>query len=276
MSPFEVLYGYAPKHFGIDILDSTPVPILGEWLQEKAVMQALVQQHLFRAQHRMKVSADKNRSDRSFQVGDQVYVKLQPYVQSSLAPRANQKLAFRFFGPFPVAAKVGSVAYRLELPVTSTIHPVFHVSQLKKAVGSSVVVAQLPDRLDSHQIPERVLQRRWGPNGASQGLILWSGLHPSLATWEDLIPLRQRFPRAPAWGQATCYREGNVSTVSPRESTSEDLQVQQAEAAVSEELQQQQSNVETGGPQEETTAGLRRGTRQRKANVRFQGPEWRT
>jgi hypothetical protein len=68
-----------------------------------------------------------------------------------------------------------------------------------------------------------------------------------------------------------------VSIVSPRESTSEDLQVQQAEAAVSEELQQQQSNVETGGPQEETTtAGLRRGTRQRKANVRFQGPEWRT
>lgn len=100
MSPFEVLYGYAPKHFGIDILDSTPVPILGEWLQEKAVMQALVQQHLFRAQHRMKVSADKNRSDRSFQVGDQVYVKLQPYVQSSLAPRANQKLAFRFLGHF--------------------------------------------------------------------------------------------------------------------------------------------------------------------------------
>nr|ACG46650.1 hypothetical protein [Zea mays] len=86
-----------------------------------------------------------------------------------------------------------------------------HAGKLKKAVGSSVVVAQLPDRLDSHQIPERVLQRRWGPNGASQGLILWSGLHPSLATWEDLIPLRQRFPRAPAWGQAACYREGNLS-----------------------------------------------------------------
>jgi hypothetical protein len=59
----------------------------------------LVQQHLARARHRMQTQANKRRSERSFVVGDWIYLKLQPYVQASLAPRANQKLAFRFFGP---------------------------------------------------------------------------------------------------------------------------------------------------------------------------------
>lgn len=43
-------------------------------------------------------------------MGDWVYVKLWPYVRMSLAPRANQKLAFKFFGPYRVVAKIGSVA----------------------------------------------------------------------------------------------------------------------------------------------------------------------
>jgi ribosomal protein L21E len=65
-------------------------------------MQNLVKQHLHRAQDRMKQQADKGRSKRQFKVGDMVFLKLQPYVQSSLAPRSNQKLAFKFFGPYKV------------------------------------------------------------------------------------------------------------------------------------------------------------------------------
>jgi len=52
-------------------------------------MNTLVQQHLSRAQKRMKSQAGKHRLEREFAVGDWVYLKLQPYVQSSLAPRAN-------------------------------------------------------------------------------------------------------------------------------------------------------------------------------------------
>lgn len=48
-----------------------------------------------------------------------------------------------------------------------------------------------------------------------QGLIQWSGQTEDLATWEDLEELKQRFPRATAWGQAAFQGGGNVSIIDP-------------------------------------------------------------
>jgi hypothetical protein len=87
-------------------------------------MTDLIQQHLNRAAVIMKSQADKGRSQHHPEVGDMVFIKLQPYIQSSLAPRANQKLSFKFFGPFLVLRRVGSVAYMLGLLASSSIHPV--------------------------------------------------------------------------------------------------------------------------------------------------------
>ena len=89
-----------------------------------------------------------------------MYLKLQPYVQASLAPRANQKLAFKFFDPFQVISRVGDVAYKLKLPEDLAIHPVFHVSQHKTAVSTTHSMADLPKTLNGLQIPVKVLQRR--------------------------------------------------------------------------------------------------------------------
>ena len=91
-------------------------------------MTDLIRQHLARAKHRMKCQANKKRSERQFSVGDLVFVKLKPYVQSSLAPRANQKLSFKFYGPFHILARIGQVAYKLLLPSSAATHLVFHVS----------------------------------------------------------------------------------------------------------------------------------------------------
>ena len=145
VTPFEVLYGHAPRHFGIDVIESCAIPDLKQWLLQREQMVGLVRQHLLRQQQRMKAQADKHRSERQFEVGEFVYLKLQPYIQTSVAVQGNRKLAFRFYGPYQILEKVGKVAYRLQLPVSSQIHPVIHVSQLKKAVGvGDTVLTELP------------------------------------------------------------------------------------------------------------------------------------
>ena len=75
----------------------------------------LLKYHLSRAQQYMKRQTNQHRVDRQFEVGDWAYVKLQPYRQHSVALRLNQKLNPRFFGPFPVIARVGVMAYKLRL-----------------------------------------------------------------------------------------------------------------------------------------------------------------
>ena len=151
----------------------------------------------------------------SFAVGDKVFLRLQPYIQSSVVRRASHKLAFKFFGPYSVIERVGLVAYKLDLPAGSRVHPVFHVSQLKQCVGDGVQVSPLlppPDAL--FQVPERVLQqrlRRRGHRTITQVLVQWSGDVAAHATWEDLERLRHHFPFAPAWGQAGAQEEGIVN-----------------------------------------------------------------
>lgn len=84
--PFEVLYGHAPRHFGLTVASViSQVPVIDDWLAKCALMQDLVRQHLLRAQGRMKRQVDKHCSERQFNVGNWVYLKLQPYIQSSLA-----------------------------------------------------------------------------------------------------------------------------------------------------------------------------------------------
>jgi hypothetical protein len=145
-----------------------------------------VRQHLLRTQKRMKSQADKRRSEHVFNIGDFVFLRLQPYVQSSLAPRSHHKLCFKYFGPFEIVAKIGPVAYKLALPPGSAMHPVFHVSLLK-SVSAPIQPASttLPDPDFTMQVPEQVLQRRLhscGPNSIQQLLIKWSGLDTNLAT----------------------------------------------------------------------------------------------
>jgi hypothetical protein len=143
-TPFEVLYGQKPRHLGIDVVQSCAVPDLKMWLNERHVMVQLLQQQLLRAQQRQKHQADKNRTERTF------------------------KLSFRYFGPYQIIAKVGKVAYKLLLPNSTTMHPVFHVSQLKNAIPPSFQVSpDLPHSItdDAYRFPVKVLQQRFKPHG---------------------------------------------------------------------------------------------------------------
>jgi len=54
------------------------------------------------------------------------------------------KLSPKFYGPFKIIDRIGHVTYKLQLPKTSRIHNVFHVSQLKKHIGLVTVDPTIP------------------------------------------------------------------------------------------------------------------------------------
>lgn len=78
--------------------------------------------------------ADNGRKDVAFQIGDWVFIHLRPYRKLSLRLQRHTKLSQRFFGPFQLLQWVGEVSYNLNLPSSSKIHPVFHVSTLWKCL----------------------------------------------------------------------------------------------------------------------------------------------
>ncbi|KAJ9547439.1 hypothetical protein OSB04_019982 [Centaurea solstitialis] len=124
-----------------------------------------------------------------------VYLKLMPYRQTTVAHHINQKLAPQFYGPYEVVERIGQVAYKLKLPPTSSIHPVFHVSQLKKMIGDQQVTVDLPAGCAAEFVmePEKVLgTRKIGEQ--REVLILWKGLPTTEATWELFEQIQQQFP----------------------------------------------------------------------------------
>jgi hypothetical protein len=181
------------------------------------------------AQNHMKVQADKHRVERVFQVGDRVLLKLQPYVQNSVVSRAHPKLAFKFFGPFKVLQRIGSVAYKLELPATALVHPVFHVSQLKPFTPNfTPVFSDMSQLVDLSQIkvyPVQIVERRMvrkGNKPVVQIRVAWSNLPADATTWEDYEVLKRRFPNALDWAQSTF--EGGGGDVRNMRSAEEQLE----------------------------------------------------
>ena len=168
-------------------------------LQKREEMLKLLKFHMKRAQDRMKQLADRGRSDRSFQIGDLVYVKLHAYRQVSVQARPNAKLAPKYYDPFPVEDKIGAVAYKLKLPLGSMVHNVFHVSQLKKFNGTTIAGNFSPSPLldTSQKEPAAIIDRMTVKRGncvVTKVLVQWKHQLPEDATWELCYDSKQKFP----------------------------------------------------------------------------------
>ena len=120
-----------------------------------------------------------------------VYLRLQPYRQSSLKKKGAEKLKPHFYGPYKIIIKVGEVEYELEIPQESKIHNVFHVSNLKKTLGQhtapSIELPHLDDEGLLILIPERIIQtreRKLRNRVIREYLVQWKVLPLEDATWE--------------------------------------------------------------------------------------------
>ncbi|GAU13119.1 hypothetical protein TSUD_174190 [Trifolium subterraneum] len=200
-TPFEVVYGRQAPKLTRFLSNETKVAAVALELKDRDEALSQLKLHLLRAQQQMKKYADKSRRDINFEVGEWVFLKLRPHRQQSVVKRVYQKLAARFYGPFQIVEKLGEVAYRLQLPEQSKIHPIFHVSLLKKAVGNYSVQGTLPSGMDDVETelhyPEEVMGSRVTMREGSlipQSLIKWQNRSIEDVTWEDNEVLRGQFP----------------------------------------------------------------------------------
>ncbi|XP_074350153.1 uncharacterized protein LOC141689695 [Apium graveolens] len=176
---------------------STAVATLEEQLLERDAILDDIKANLLKAQHRMKKYADAHRREVEFQVGEPVYLKIQPYRQKTLARRVCEKLAARFYGPFPIIERIGPVVYRLDLPPSCKLHNVFHVSQLKRAIEVEPA-ALLGTRIAADS------------SGRTEVLIQWVGMEDWEATWEDYEQIHDLFPAFHLEDKVKVWARGNV------------------------------------------------------------------
>lgn len=134
MTPFRALYGYDAPSFLDLLLSDSKVPNVGDLQQENQDIMQTFRENIQKTQNQQKQYVDQRRVGGSFEVGDMVYLMLQPYRQSTLRKSGVEKFRPRYYGPFKVVRRVGEVAYELDLPTDSRVHNVFHVSRLKKVL----------------------------------------------------------------------------------------------------------------------------------------------
>jgi len=164
---------------------------------------AQVRENLKIAQSRYKSYADKRRRDLEFIVGDYVYLKVSPLC-GSVRIHVKGKLAPRYVGPYRICRKIGKLAYKLELPPELTgVHPVFHVSQLRKCLRVPedeevpIDALDIQHTLEYKEHPIKILghdTKETRSKTIPMCKVQWSNHTEHEATWERESDLRLQYP----------------------------------------------------------------------------------
>ncbi|KAJ9522154.1 hypothetical protein QJQ45_005129 [Haematococcus lacustris] len=186
-TPFFLNTGQSPVTPGLrDLPDGGRCPsahAFATWWKEGV---AHARRHMADAQARYKRHADTGLKDVEFEVGTQVLLSTR---NLRIKTGKVRKFVPRYVGPFVVEAKINANAYKLTLPASmSRLHPVFHVSLLKKYSGSDVGIMPPPvEWMDETPVyyVERLLDHRYVRAGkAGEFLVQWEGYDASFNTWE--------------------------------------------------------------------------------------------
>lgn len=184
MTPFYANYGYHPK-LSITVDDDT-VPAASDHLRRVRELHQLAQDNIKKALEKHTFWANKKRSEGpDFQVGDRVWL-LRRNIRTT---RPSSKLDFKKLGPYRIREKIGERAYRLRLPSTMDMHPVFHVSLLEKYTPNPYPARTSPpppdpvvtNGEDAFHV-EKILDSRWRRDQL-QYFVHWEGYPIEERTW---------------------------------------------------------------------------------------------
>ncbi|GJT15237.1 putative reverse transcriptase domain-containing protein [Tanacetum coccineum] len=133
---------------------------------------------------------------------DKVMLKVSPW-KGVIRFGKRGKLNPRYIGPFKIIAKVGTVAYRLELPEhLSRVHSTFHVFNLKKCLTDETLAIQLDeiqiyDNLHFIEEPVKIIDREVKRLKQSRILIVkvrWNSRRGLEFTWEREDQMHKKYP----------------------------------------------------------------------------------
>jgi hypothetical protein len=162
----------------------------------------VIRKKLQTAQSRKKSYADKRRRDLEFSVGDCVFLKVSP-TKGVFKFGKKGKLSPRFIGPYEILERVGAVAYRLALPPNlSGIHPIFHISMLRKYMSDpshvlEVYPIELRDDMVYEVQPKAIVDRQVRKlrlKDIASVKVKWKGHSREEATWELEDKMREEYP----------------------------------------------------------------------------------
>ncbi|GKC68984.1 hypothetical protein Tco_1114867, partial [Tanacetum coccineum] len=154
------------------------------------------------AHERQKSYADVRQKTLEFQIGDKVMLKVSPW-KGVIRFGKRGKLNPRYIGPFKILAKVGTVAYRLELPEQlSRVHSTFHVSNLKKCLSDKTLAIpldeiQIDDKLHFIEKPIEIMDhevKRLKQSRIPIVKVRWNSRRGPEFTWEREDQMQKKYP----------------------------------------------------------------------------------
>ncbi|XP_052728517.1 uncharacterized protein LOC108327384 [Vigna angularis] len=145
MAPFEALYGRKCRTPLCWFQEGESILTGPELVQQTTEKVKLIQERLKTSRSRQKSYADKRRRPLEFKAGDHVFLRINPTTGVGRTLR-SKKLSPKFVGPYQITRKIGPVAGEMALPPQlSNLHPVFHVSQLRKYISDPSHILELED-----------------------------------------------------------------------------------------------------------------------------------
>ncbi|GJX72412.1 putative reverse transcriptase domain-containing protein [Tanacetum coccineum] len=201
-APFEALYGRKCRS-PICWAEVGDAQLTGPEIVRETTEKIIQIKHRLQASRdRQRSYADKRRKPLEFQVGDKVMLKVSPW-KGVIRFGKRGKLNPRYIGPFKILAKVGTVAYRLELPEKlSRVHSTFHVSNLKKCLSDEPLAIPLDEihideKLNFIEEPVEIMDREVKRLKQSRILIMkvhWNSRRGPEYTWEREDQMQKKYP----------------------------------------------------------------------------------